>query len=165
MTKAALRLLMMASVLTGCGQGTAAVDQPLATADSRDSVLAVTERLTRAAISKDVDAFMQLWEQSDSVVYSRHGRTFVGWEEIRAEHERAFSATEPWSAEAGPVYVHSLSTNAGVGTAFTRLSSPEASSWFITTVTVQQSGGAWRIVQAHASYAPPGVTPRGEPEQ
>lgn len=141
-----------------------AMGHSAATAESRDSVVAVLERLSQAAVAKDIDAFMQLWERSDSVVYSRHGQTFVGWEEIRAEHERAFSGPEPWSAESGSVYARSLGSSAGVGTSFTRLSSPEATSWFIVTATAQLSEGVWRIVQAHGSYPPAGVSPRGEAE-
>ncbi len=168
MTNTAALLFTTVTLLAGCGRGAPAGALPLSEAESRDSVVAVMSRIREAAIAKDVDAFMALWEHSDSVVYSRHGHTFVGWEEIRAEHERAFLAAEPWSAEAGAVYSRSLGPRAGVGTSFTKislLSSPDDGAWFITTFAVQASEGTWRIVQGHGSYPPSGLTPRGEPDR
>lgn len=108
MTNAAVPLFTMVILLSGCGGGVSVGDSRLSGAESRDSVVAVVARLTDAVVAKDVDAFMTLWEHSDSVVYSRHGRTFVGWDEIRAEHERAFSVAPPWSVETGAVYARSL---------------------------------------------------------
>lgn len=165
MSRLATLLFPALTVLAACSPEAERGMLPESDAESRDGAVAVAERLTAAAIAKDVEAFMTLWERSDSVVYSRHGRTFVGWEEIRAEHARAFSGPEPWSSEAGAVYARSLGPNAGVVTSFTRLSDPEESNWFIITATVQRAEGAWRIVQAHGSYPPPGVTPRGEVER
>ena len=165
MQRIATVLFVLATLLLACDREVRIADRSAGEAASRDSVIAVVERLRHAAIEKNVDEFMALWERSDSVVYSRHGRTFVGWEEIWAEHDRAFSGTDRWTAEAGAVYAHSLGPNAGVGTSFTRLSSLEESNWFITTLTVRASGGAWRIVQGHASYPPTGVTPVGEAER
>jgi uncharacterized protein (TIGR02246 family) len=168
MTHAAARLFTMVILLASCGSGAPAGDPPNSGAESRDSVVAVVARLTDAVVARDVDAFSALWERSDSVVYSRHGHTFVGWDEIRAEHERAFSMAPPWTVETGAVYARTLGPSAGVVTSFQRispLSSPDAGSWFITTFTVEASDGVWRIVQAHGSYPDSARTPRGDPDR
>lgn len=168
MTNAAVPLLTMVMLLAGCGGGVSAGDPPISGAESRDSVVAVVARLTDAVVAKDIDAFMALWEHSDSVVYSRDGHTFVGWDEIRAEHERAFSVAPPWSVETGMVYARSLGPSAGVGTSFQRISSPSSpdpGNWFITTFTVAASEGVWRIVQGHGSYPPSGGSPRGNQDR
>lgn len=168
MTNIAAPLFTTVILLAGCTGGAPAADQPMTGIGSRDSVVAVVARLTDAVIAKDVDAFMALWEQSDSVVYSRHGHTFVGWDEIRAEHARAFAVAPMWSVETGAVRARSLGPTAGVVTSFQRISvpsSPDPGAWFITTFTVEAADGVWRIVQAHGSYTTSGETPRGDPDR
>lgn len=168
MTNATAPLITMVLLLASCGGGAPAGDPSMPGAETRDSVVAVVTRLTDAVVAKDVDAFMALWEHSDSVVYSRDGHTFVGWNEIQAEHARAFAAAPMWSVERGAAYARSLGPTAGVVTSFQRIavpSSPDSGGWFITTFTVEATDGVWRIVQAHGSYPKPGETPRGDQER
>ena len=122
-----------------------------------------------AAAKKDVDQFMTYWANSDSTVYTRHGMTFVGWAEIRADHAKAFSGTDKWSADVSEQYIRVVSSSSGVVTAFNHLSSvaedgTTQSTWFILTATVEQRSEGWKIIQAHSSYPGPGMTPLGGPQ-
>lgn len=162
-------LISMLAALAACGPQTpapagadvAAAPAPLSEAAVRDSVVSVFTRLNEAATRKDVDAFMALWERSDSLVYVRSGLTFLGWDAIAANHTEGFSVPNPWSFETGDVHVRVLGPDAAVGTVFTRTSRPR---WFILTAALAPTPDGWKIIQAHGSYAEDGMDPFGEPE-
>jgi hypothetical protein len=171
------RHVMLAAlpVLVACSPGSPVRgDAPLAASSAeavaRDSAVAVMDRLTSAADRKDIDAFMALWEHSDSVVYTRSGRTFVGWEEIKADHARAFSSPDRWEFVVAETHARGLGAEAGVGTAFVRTTDHPAdgaaqAGWFTITIIARATPSGWRAVQGHGSYPDAGVTPRGDPEQ
>ena len=127
----------------------------------REQVAAVLEGVNEAASRKDVDAFMALWERSDSLVYVRSGQAFLGWEAVRENHREGFSTPGTWSFQTGEIHVRVLGPQSGVGTAFIRTSAPR---WFLLTATVTETPSGWRIVQAHGSYAEGGRNPFGEVE-
>jgi ketosteroid isomerase-like protein len=136
----------------------------------RDSVLAVMDGINAAANAKDVAAFMQFWANSDSLIYTRSGRTFIGWDEVAANHAAAFEFPDPWHFEGTEVHLHVVGPTAAVATRFTRTETTPAGGapehgWFTFTATVGQLPEGWRVVQAHASYPPSGMSPRGEPNQ
>lgn len=162
-------LIPMLAIVTACGpRPPAPADADAATPSAvlsseavRDSVVSVLTRLNEAATRKDVAAFMELWERSDSLVYARSGQAFIGWEAIAANHTEGFSTPNPWSFETGDVHVRVLGPDAAVGTVFTRTSRPR---WFLLTATVAATPAGWKIVQAHGSYAEDGRNPFGEEE-
>lgn len=135
----------------------------------RDSVTAVLTRVNAAATAKDVDAFMAEWARTDDLAYTRSGRTFLGWEEVAAEHRTAFQAPEPWRFETAESHVRALGPDAGAATIFIRTASGPAggeaeewTGWFTLTAAVARTADGWKVVQAHGSYPPPGYGPRGE---
>lgn len=160
-------LLTMALLSCGPGQSPEAVGSDEVSV--RDSVVALMARLSEAATRKDVDAFMALWEPSDSVVYTRSGLTFIGWDEIAANHEAAFSTPGTWRFEPVEVYPVVLGPEAATATGFNLSASygpdgEESTGWFTITIVARATELGWRVVQAHGSYPEPGHTPRGTPE-
>jgi len=162
-------LIPMLAILAACGPQTpapgeaeaAAAPAVFSTQAVRDSVVSVFTRLNEAATRKDVDAFMALWERSDSLVYARSGLTFLGWDAIAANHTEGFSVPNPWSFETGDVHVRVLGPDAAVGTVFTRTSRPR---WFLLTAALTATPDGWKIIQAHGSYAEDGMDPFGQAE-
>jgi len=160
-------LLGLAAALAGTACGAATQDTVFTPrAEIADSVDAVFGTLNAAAVERDLERFMSVWARTDSLVYSRQGRTFIGWEEVAANHRQAFDGpAAPRTAERDTLFVTVLGSGAAVGTAFTRMSGQNADGtptegWFIVTATLNERPEGWRIVQAHSSYAPPGARPR-----
>jgi len=174
MTRRFISALLLPLLLAACGAGPppggdAQPDAAGAEQGVRAEVVSLLDRLNEAATRKDVDAFMSLWERSDAVVYTRSGRTFIGWDAIAADHAAAFAGGDPWRFASAETHVRVLGPDAGAATAFVRSTAYDAAGearqgWFTITVAARRSEDGWRIVQAHGSYPGAGTTPRGQPE-
>jgi ketosteroid isomerase-like protein len=140
-------------------------------AEVRSQIVSAADARGDAAIRKDVGEFMTHWAASDSTIYTRHGRSFLGWDEIYADHARQFASPGQWSYEPSELFVTVLGPEAAVATKVGRLSSlnedgTTSSAWFVFTAAMaKQADSKWRIVQAHSSYPASGMTPRGVPEE
>jgi uncharacterized protein (TIGR02246 family) len=174
MTRRFIAALLLPLLLAACRAGIPSGAEVQAGATGaeqgvRAEIVSLLDRLNEAATRKDVDAFMSLWERSNAVVYTRSGRTFIGWDAIAADHTTAFAGGDPWRFEAAETHVQVLGPDAGAATAFVRSTAYDADGearhgWFTITVAARASADGWRIVQAHGSYPGAGTTPRGEPE-
>jgi len=136
----------------------------------RSNIGHLLANLSEAVRQKNVDDFMTLWANSDSLVYTRQGQTFVGWDEIYANHSKAFAGPDKWTTEMMEAFIEVLGPGSGVVTTFSTLASraadgAEQSTWFTFTAAIEKQGQSWKIVQAHSSYPPTGMSPRGVPEE
>lgn len=163
-----LGVLIVVTLVIGCAPRE---DPAFSESEVRSSIRAVLDGIGEAAQNKNVDEFMDFWEESGSLIYTRAGKTFVGWNEIYADHAKALPNLGNLTRNESEAFVRVLGPNAGVATTFTFLSSLQEdgsaqSAWFTFTATIaRQQDQSWKVVQAHSSYPPSGMSPRGTPEE
>ena len=160
---------LLLSLLGGCTEES---EQSVTFSESeiQSSISVFMNSLRSAAVSKNLDEFMEFWARDDSTLYTRHGRTFIGWDEIRNDHSTAFSGSDVWTSDSSQLFTQVLSASSAVSTSFSLLSAQQPdgttqSTWFTITATLKLFPEGWKIVQAHSSYPPTGMTPLGVPEE
>lgn len=160
-------LLVVLAIVLGCA---IPEEENYSESEVRSNIRFVLDGMGAAAQNKDVDGFMTFWVRSDSLVYTRQGKTFLGWEEVEADAARSFPNLGDLTSEQTAAFIHVLGPSAAVATTFTFLSSvgddgATVSAWFTFTATIAKlSDDRWQVVQAHSSYPESGMSPRGVPE-
>ena len=160
-------LFVAAALAAGCASQE---ETSSASIEAGSQIHAVLDGMGTAVQNQDVDAFMNFWAESDSLVYTRQGRTFVGWDEVYADAAQSFPNLGQLTRTQSEVFVNVLAPTSGVATTFTFLSSQREdgsteTAWFTFTAAIaRQPDQTWRVVQAHSSYPLSGMSPRGQPE-
>lgn len=127
---------------------------PLAgqTADDRSRILAVLQQQADGWNNGDIPAYMQGYEQSDSLRFASGGKVTYGWATTLERYRKGYPTREKMGTLSfTDLTVDLLSSDAAMVFGTWRLKRAADEPWGLFTLIFRNIGGEWRIIHDHTS--------------